>query len=181
MILDAAAGNRTMWRTKHSEHIIYIDIEKRLERKPTIFADNTNTPFLNEAFSTIFYDPPHGWGKGHYFYNIPDSETFKKKWRGYGQYPRYYGWDKCKTRGALIAHLYKAQTEFYRILQADGLLWLKWNEAKLPLSRILRVFDRWQELMRLYITSPTQTAGAHQTYWVCLQKKEGKEKQIRLM
>jgi len=62
MILDATAGNRTMWKVKDAEGIIYIDMERRLMNKPTIFADNNTTPFLDKAFDTIFYDPPHKWG-----------------------------------------------------------------------------------------------------------------------
>ena len=180
MILDAAAGNRTMWRTKDSPHIIYIDIERKLERKPTILADNTNTPFLSGAFDTIFYDPPHSWGESTWIYSFPNRELAQAKYPWLEDMGRYYGGEKYKSKGALIAHLYRAQTELHRILRDDGVLWLKWNEVRLPLNRVLIVFAEWQELLRLYIKSPTQTLGASQTYWVCLQKKEGKAKQLRL-
>jgi len=59
VILDATAGNRKMWRKKDYLDIIYLDIEKGLEVKPTIIADNTQTPFKDKTFHTIFYDPPH--------------------------------------------------------------------------------------------------------------------------
>jgi len=181
MILDATAGNRTMWTTKDAENIIYIDIERKLERKPTIFADNTSTPFLDKAFDTIIYDPPHGWGKGHPFYKYPDHETFAQRWPGYGKYPRYYGWEKNLSKAALIGSIYYAQREFLRILKDDGVLWLKWNEVLIPLHNILSVLIGWTELLRLHIEAPTHTAGEQKTYWVMLCKKRGKEEQLSLL
>jgi hypothetical protein len=174
VILDATAGNRTMWQTAYDKDTIYIDIEKRLAVKPDIFADNTNTPFLSESFDTIFYDPPHGWGEGHPFYKYPDSESYKKKWQGYGEIPRYYGWDKFKNQQELLVHLWRAQKEFHRIIKDDGLLWLKWNETCISLNRVLRLFENWFIMLILSIKSPTQTAGTKKTFWVCLKKEKVK-------
>lgn len=180
MILDAAAGNRTMWRHKNSPNIIYIDIEKRLERKPTVYADNTNTPFLAGTFDTVFYDPPHGWGdKTIWFAYTHRSKEYFGKW-GDRYIPRYYGTDKHKTRTALIAHIYRAQKEFYRILKDDGLLWLKWNAYALPLKRILQLFEDWHELLRIFVCAPSHTFGTGKTYWVCLCKKKRVDEQTSL-
>lgn len=172
MILDAGAGNRTMWRTKNADDIIYIEIERKIERKPTIFASNIQTPFLDKSFDTIFFDPPHGWGEGHPFFAIPDHATFHKMWPGYGAIPRYYGWDKFKNQQELLVYLWRVQKELHRILKDDGLLWLKWNETLIRLYRILIIFEDWNEMLRLYIKAPTQTAGKAQTYWVCLMKEK---------
>jgi hypothetical protein len=172
VILDATAGNRTMWKHKNSQNIIYIDMEKKLEVKPTIFADNTNTPFLSGIFDTIFYDPPHGWGQGHPFYKYPDAESFKKKWQGYGEIPRYYGWDKYKNQHELLVHLWRAQREFFRILKDDGLLWLKWNIQEISIHRVLSIFADWNVMLELPVKAHSQTAGKSQTYWVCLCKKK---------
>ena len=180
MILDATAGNRTMWRCKHSKNIIYIDIEKRLEVKPTIFCDNTRTPFRDKVFDTIFYDPPHFYNDKGSYYVYPDAESFQKKWKGYGRIPRYYGGDKYKTKAQLMRHIIEAGREFYRILKDDGLLWLKWNESHIPLATILHLLEDWNELLRIYVKAPTQTAGKHQTYWVCLEKKKQKTMQTTL-
>jgi len=180
MILDATAGNRTMWKHKNTENIIYIDIEKKLERKPTIFADNANTPFLSESFDTIFYDPPHAWGmEGHYHTYPNRSSPLYKKWGDEGV-PRYYGWDIYKTHSQLAAHIYKAQKEFQRILKDGGLLWLKWNEMTIPLHKILGIFNEWQEMLRIYVKHPSQTAGKAQTYWVCLIKEKRETTQTAL-
>ena len=180
MILDATAGNRTMWKHKNTENIIYIDIEKKLERKPTIFTDNTNTPFLSGIFDTIFYDPPHGWGDKTIWYAYKHrSKEYFEKW-GDRKIPRYYGTDKYKSRSELVAHIYHAQKEFYRILKDDGLLWLKWNEYSIPLARLLTFFGDWRELMRIYVCAPSQTFGEQQTYWVCLTKEKRETTQTAL-
>jgi tRNA G10 N-methylase Trm11 len=181
MILDATAGNRAMWMLKNPQNIIFIDIERKLERKPTMFADNTQTPFRDKTFDTIIYDPPHGWGSGHPFYKYPDYETFAKHWPNYGKYPRYYGWEKNMSKAALISSIFYAQQEFQRILKDDGLLWLKWNEVMIPLSSILPVFTNWQELLRLQLSHEVHTAGKKKTYWVCLCKKRGKAEQSTLL
>jgi len=64
MILDAGCGNRTMWKTKECEKIVYMDIERELEVKPSMFGSNKYAPFKDESFTHIFFDPPHGWGEG---------------------------------------------------------------------------------------------------------------------
>jgi len=177
MILDATAGNRTMWRCKQSENIIYIDIERQLERKPTIFCSNTQTPFQDKTFDTIFYDPPHTYGITNHWHSYPRrTEEYLNKFKD-NAIPRYYGWDKYKTKSQLLQHLAAASKEFYRILKDDGLLWLKWNEMSISIHTVLGLFDDWTELMRLYVKSPSQTAGKHQTYWICMEKKRQKNRQ----
>jgi len=181
MILDATAGNRTMWHTKNLPNIIYIDIEKKLAVKPTIFADNTNTPFLPESFNAIFFDPPHYIKKESIYFGFPDAESYRKVWHKRKKYPTYYGSDKYGSRQKLMAHLYKAQKEFKRILKQDGLLWLKWNEIDIKLYRVLAVFQDWTELLRIYVKAPTQTASEAQTYWVCLTKQKKGNRQTELL
>jgi len=181
MILDASAGNRTMWQTPNDNDVIYLDRERKLEVKPTIFADNSTTPFLSEIFDTIFYDPPHMYGDKSSYYIYPDTKSFKERWQGYGEIPRYYGGDKYKNRMALIVHIYNAQKELYRILKNDGLLWLKWNETCIPLKRVLRLFEDWFIMLILPIKSPTQTAGTKQTFWVCLKKEKKEDVQTTLL
>jgi hypothetical protein len=181
MILDATAGNRTMYECKQTDSIIYIDMEKKLKVKPTIFADNTNTPFLDATFDTIFYDPPHLWGNKEGYTPFYPKEY--KKWASEHK-PfafTYYGWDKYQSREALIAHIYRAQKEFARIIKPNGLLWLKWNETRIPLNRILTIFAEWHVLLILRINDITQTWGTAQTFWVCLTKKKGEMKQTTLL
>jgi hypothetical protein len=180
MILDATAGNRTMWKHKNTENIIYIDIEKKLSCKPTIFADNTNTPFLSEIFDTIFYDPPHVIRGGEdLFFSHPDISKRVLTTMGLKGVV-FYGVGRYTTKQAFITHVYRAQKEFYRILKNGGLLWLKWNEVDISLNRILSIFADWHELLRIYVRSPLQTIGKAQTYWVCLTKEKREDSQTAL-
>jgi len=175
MILDATAGNRKIWINKNDENIIHIDIERGLEVKPTIFADNTQTPFQNDTFDTIFYDPPFAWNFKSMFFGFPNRTEQYKKYTTLGYRncsTSYYGVERYKSKTALISHVFKAQKEFCRILKNDGLLWVKWNELRLKLDRVLPLFnDGWNELMRLEIKDRSQTLSETQTYWVVFTKK----------
>lgn len=180
MILDATAGNRTIWQHKNSKNIIYIDSQRKLTTKPTIFADNTYTPFLDNIFSTIFYDPPHDWGSKEGYH--PEYYIEIKRWAAKHK-PfafTYYGWDVYQSYQELLHHIFKAQKEFYRILKPDGLLWFKWCEIRKPLNKVITLFVDWTELLRIYVKSPTQTAGTGQTFWVCLEKKQRNDIQLTL-
>ena len=65
MILDATAGNRTMWKVKENPQILFCDIEPELEIKPDKIVDCRKTDFNDKSFHTIFFDPPHEWGRKH--------------------------------------------------------------------------------------------------------------------
>jgi len=178
MILDATAGNRTMYETKDVNKIIYIDIEKQLWRKPTIFADCTRTPFKPKTFHTIFFDPPRTYRANHPTY-LNVSKRIRKAIHRYKPFADvYYGWDKYKNRQELIAFIYRAQKEFLRILRDDGLLRLKWCEVDIPLHNILAIFQNWRILLKLNIEDPTHTFGKGQTYWICMCKKEGYQTEL---
>jgi len=167
-----------MWRIKDDERIFYIDMELELEVRPTIFCDNTRTPFKDKQFDTIFYDPPHSWKQGEHWYTHPRRS--KEYFERYGDrsIPRYYGWDKYKNKSQLCAHIYKAQTEFIRILKDDGLLWLKWNEVAIELNKVLAYFIDWVELMRLDISARVHPSGEQSTYWVVMAKKQREDVQV---
>ena len=181
MILDATAGNRTMWEHKKCPDIIHLDMDREIQIKPDILADNTTTPFSEKTFSDIFYDPPHTWGGGVYFFSFRNEAERAKIYPHVHGVPTYYGWDKYKTREGLISHIHRAQLEFYRILKDDGILWLKWNEMSIPLNRVLVIFNQWLVLMKLYVNDPTHTAGTAQTFWVCMCKEKGDYKQKTLL
>lgn len=174
MILDATAGNRRMWMWRDSENIIYIDRQLKLEMPPTIFCDNEQTPFKDELFDTIFYDPPHSWGDKGGFYSYPrHTEEYMKKYKD-KDITTYYGIEQYDRREQLVRHVYNAQKELERIAKEDGLLWLKWNETAIPLDNILTVMTNWQCLMKIPVTMLVQKHGSEQTYWLCMQKKRGK-------
>lgn len=181
MILDASAGNRTIYTTKEVEGFIYIDMEKRLERKPTIIADNTKTPFLDKSFTDIFYDPPHAYGVHTGRHIHPSKQAAIDDGCDPDEVSCYYGWDKYNTQMQLIGHIHRAQKEFRRILKDDGLLWLKWNEVTITVNTIMHLFEEWNEVMRITVSITVRPAGTWATYWICLSKKKGKLRQSMLL
>jgi len=178
-ILDATAANRTIWKTKQDDRIIWIDIEPELEIKPDFVMDCTKTDFPDEYFHHIFFDPPYGSGhsreKGDYFCirNKAEMAKFERE-RGFTPVGKwtYYGLDKYKTKMELFKFIYIALEEFYRILRSDGILMLKWNEMEVPLSRVMNMTKDWIEIMRITVGSVSQNLGSTQTYWVLLMKKK---------
>ena len=181
MILDATAANRTMWKSKDNPNIIYLDMEKRIPVKPTIFANNTQTPFTDKSFTEIFYDPPHGWEYEpfmHYTKGVPPDERYPpEEWKK----QTYYGWMQYKNQQSLIVHIYKAQKEFHRILTDDGLLWVKWNECRIKIDRVLALFEDWDKLMKIKVEDPTHTKGWQNTWWVVMAKIKRDYKQSMLL
>jgi len=179
-ILDATAGNRTMWKTKESPLIFWIDKEEGLEIPPDTVMDCTKMDFSDKLFSMVFFDPPHGWGKktGGSFTAIRNlKDYYNYKWLKEEQKtPRnnvtYYGWDKYQTKTQLLGFIHKAQKEFLRVLRDDGVLFLKWNECSLSLSKILPFFKDWIEMMRIPVHAPRQQWGKTRTYWIMFMKNQ---------
>ena len=174
-ILDATSGNKTMWKKNESDKILWIDIEEELEYAPDILMDCTNTDFNDGRFHTIFFDPPHEWGRKKYsnIFTIPNRThpNYAKYKLGGGD--TYYGWDKYETKSKLLMFISKSQNEFYRILSNDGCLWVKWNEYKIKVSEIIPLFLNWDLMMRTYGTPPRQESQT-KTYWLLFMKKENK-------
>jgi len=180
MILDATAGNRSIYTFKHSQNIIYLDRQKELKIKPTIFADDMFLPFKDSVFDMIIFDPPHQWTtKGTTsipVYSIPQGKKHAMLLGVKGH--TYYGIEQYSSKTELIKYIYNAQKEFKRVLKDDGVLLFKWCEVEIKVNRILGVFQDWRELMRLPIKSPFQVAGVQQTYWVMMEKKRGRSEPL---
>lgn len=168
-ILDATAGNRSMWKTRESDYILWIDIEPELSEKPDILMDCTKTEFENGRFHTIFFDPPHSYGhtKNTGVHQTPSRQTMKEKGWGTGA---YYGFDKYPTKTALLSFIHRAQEEFYRVLDDNGILWLKWGELRSSLNGILPLFKKWNVMMQFEVAYRGQVKGCR-TWWIMLMKK----------
>ena len=173
MILDATAGNRIVWQDKHPENVTFMDFQRKLERKPTIFADNRNMPFRDKTFSTVFFDPPHAWAFRSIFFGFPDRDSYIRNHpNDRRRFPVYYGMELYRSKSALLKAIYDGLKEVRRVLKDDGLLWLNWSELRLSLNRILVLFGNdWTELIRLHVTSPYQNLSSHRNYWVCFRKR----------
>jgi len=161
-----------MYTNKYSENIVYLDRQKELYIKPTIYADSQQLPFKDKSFDIILFDPPHQWASGKKipFYGAP---YIKRILRTMGIKGRtYYGVEQYQNKRQLIRYIYQSQKEFKRVLKDDGVLLFKWCEVEIPIDRILQIFTEWRELMRIHVKSPMQTMGEKQTYWVIMEKRK---------
>jgi hypothetical protein len=175
MILDAGCGNRIMWEQKNNPDIIFIDIEKELQRKPNIFASNIALPFTNEMFDSVFFDPPFKWNcDDHQFFSFPNREKLHKMYpdiRPDTCPPSYYGIDRYKTRSELVNYIYRAEKELYRILKPDGMLWVRWCEmVNMTHHQVLAIFQNWRICLTHEIGSSKRVTGETNSYWFMLMK-----------
>ncbi len=171
-ILDATAGNRTIWTMKKNSRILFIDIEPNLTVPPDMILDCTDTGFPDTHFHTIIFDPPHQTGRtiNDGVFNTPNKVEYDKRWPQYFRKgpPRYYSSDKYKSKTELMSFLYKASKEFNRILQDDGILLLKWGENHSIIEAVLPLIEDFTEIMR---TSRILGKTAKGGVWVLLMKK----------
>lgn len=172
MILDATAANRRMWTERDVDGIIYIDQQTALEIPPTLFCDNTKTPFRDGIFDTIFYDPPHDSGLPSLFWGFPNEKAKQAHFKDFKGVPTYYGTEVYDTMFDLIKHIAKAQREFLRILTDDGLVWLKWNETKKTIGAIKTLFAYFDDILTIPVDRKGKGLSTADTYWVCFAKKK---------
>ena len=169
-ILDATAGNRTIYTKKADPRILYIDIEPELQIPPDALIDCTDTGLPDKSLHTIIFDPPHSFGhtKNRSYNTSPNNKNVKPNW-GAHQVPAYYGADKYPTKRALKAFILKAAMEFHRILMDDGWVLFKWGERHDTADLVLTLFNAagFEEIMR---TSRRYRQGSAGGVWVFLMK-----------
>jgi hypothetical protein len=176
-IVDLTAGNRTYWRkeAKFLAGVTYCDSETRLDIQPDKIEDFRKTSFPNGSVDVIFLDPPHSWRSSETLsvFTTPNRQMMRERFGNYDgdRPPRYYGWDKFKSREELIEALKELVVECYRILDAFGLVWLRWNEMSIPYDEVLHIFlTHFQECFRLNVSSPHKTSKIR-TIWACFIRR----------
>jgi hypothetical protein len=165
-----------MWEQKENPNILFIDVEKELQRKPNVFASNVNLPFKDSQFSTVFYDPPFKWNcDDHQFFSFPNREKLHKMYpdiRPDTNPPSYYGIDRYKTRTELVSYIYRSEKELYRVLKEDGILWLRWCEmVNMTHNQVLAIFQNWRICLTHEIGNSKRVTGESASYWFMLMKK----------
>jgi len=130
VILDACCGGRCFWFNKKHPSTLYIDNNPRPKgtyeerpkwnTTPDMVLDFRDLPFENEIFYHIVWDPPH-------LLNLMDTSIMKKK----------YGSLYTET---WQADLGKGFRELWRVLKPNGTLIFKWNEASIPVKKVLDIF-----------------------------------------
>lgn len=133
-ILDACCGSRMFWFNKKEPHTTYMDIREEsltlcdgrtTEVKPDVIADCRNTPFPDNTFNLIIFDPPHlKW--------VGENSWMAHK---YGKLPE--DWK---------SFLKDSMDELMRVLKPGGTLIFKWNEHQIKVSSVLEAIKPYQPL-----------------------------------
>lgn len=153
IILDAACGGRCFWFNKNHPNAIYIDNRIREKGhsddrfnhciKPDIKADFKDLPFPDKRFKLVVFDPPHLIGQ-------PDACRMLKK---YGNLNKETWKEDLK----------KGFDECWRVLEDNGILIFKWNEASIKKKEILEVLGK-EPLFGHNVQSKIPT------HWFCFMK-----------
>lgn len=151
-ILDACCGSRMFWFDKYEPHTTYMDIRnetltlcdgRTTEVKPDVVADCRDTPFPDNTFNLIVFDPPHRDDLG-------DNSWMAHK---YGKLPEDWR-----------LFLKESMNELMRVLKPGGTLIFKWNENQFKVSKILEAIKPYQPLFG----HPTRRCGT--TIWMTFVK-----------
>lgn len=150
LILDATAGNRSMWFDRKHKHTIYID--QRPEVKPDIVCDFRKLDFPDAKFYLVVFDPPHlQW--------LGQKSVFRRK---YGALNKETWPDDIK-RGA---------AELWRVLKPFGVLIFKWADHDIPYEDVLRLFPEKPLFGQVTAANQRSKDGSkpYRTYWFCFLK-----------
>lgn len=154
-ILDACCGGKMFWWDKDNEDVLFNDnrvVEKGTFNNnwnpnwcvnPDTVNDFRDMPFPDNSFKMVVFDPPHltsGSMKSviNKKYGLLNKDTWKKD----------------------IVDGFK---ECWRVLELDGVLVFKWNEANIKAKELLRAFPV-QPLFGDF------TGKTGKTIWVCFLK-----------
>ena len=152
-ILDACCGGKMMWFDKHNPNFIFQDIReddyvlcdgRTFSVKPDIIADFRSMPYPDNSFYLVVFDPPHMDNSNNNSYMAQKYGTLRRfKW----QDDLKHGFNECM-----------------RVLKPNGILIFKWNETRIPLSRILEII----EIQPLF---GHKSGKASKTHWLCFMKE----------
>ena len=127
-VLDITAGKRAIWFDK--EFATFVD--HRIETKPDVVADSRCLPFQSGTFDLVVFDPPHV----NFGANAEMSKT-------YGH----------STTEEIRDFVREGSKEAYRVLKAEGLMALKWNDHDQKLDKILSLMPDFHVLPLLITVS----------------------------
>ena len=150
-ILDVCCGSRMFWFQKDHPDVLFSDVRniedilcdgRKLEVKPDVIADFRNLPFENNRFNLVVFDPPHLKKLGNNSWMAKKYGVLGLEWRN---------------------DLKQGFKECFRVLQKDGVLIFKWNEAQIKVSEVL-------ELTHYKPLFGHRTAKSGKTIWLCFMK-----------
>lgn len=130
-ILDACCGGRMFWYDKNNSDTLFMDVREVNKGafpnnwnpnwcvKPDVIADFRDMPFKDCSFKMVVFDPPHltsGSMKSviNKKYGILNKQTWKEDIKD--------GFNEC-----------------WRVLEENGVLILKWNEANIKVRDLIDI------------------------------------------
>lgn len=150
LILDACCGSRMFWFDKNNPNVLFQDIRneehilcdgRKLEVHPDVLGDFTKMEYPDGTFQMVVFDPPHLDNANETSYMAQKYGTLRRvDWKEYIK----KGFDECM-----------------RVLKEHGTLIFKWNESRIPVSRIIEVIGK-QPLFG--------HRTASKTIWLCFMK-----------
>ena len=153
-ILDACCGGRMFWFDKKHPDAIFVDNRDRKSGhcehrpnhsvKPDIIADFRNLPFEDKSFKLVVFDPPHIFGK--------ETSNLTKQ----------YGW---LDKDSWSDYILEGFNECWRVLDDNGVLIFKWNEARVKKSEIINLIPQ-KPLFG------NQVRSRAKTHWLCFMKND---------
>lgn len=144
-ILDVSAGNRAVWFDKHYPDTLYIDIRPEVE--PDLVMDSRDMGELaDDLFDLAIFDPPHV----NFGANAELSKT-------YGHF----------TTAQIKELIRRTSQELSRVVKADCLMSLKWNDHDQKLDTVLALMPEWEPLVGHRVT--TRTKHSSTTFWCLLR------------
>lgn len=156
-ILDATAGNKTMWYQKKHPFVVFMDIRQgkikdpRPDRynyfnfNPDVLAEWQHIPFKNEVFDMVVFDPPH------IFKNRDTKEGILEV-----RYSQFFNdnWHNILSCGI---------RELFRVLKSEGVFVFKWCDS----------YKKLEDILKLFPYPPmfgTRTGQRNKTHWVVFIK-----------
>lgn len=130
-ILDICCGSRMFHFDRENADVIFMDNRvlsdtlcdgRKLTIRPGVVGDFRNTPFKDNEFDMVIFDPPHLIHAGEQSwlakkYGVLNSETWQDDLRA--------GFNEC-----------------FRVLRVGGTLVFKWSETQIKLAEILKLIEQ---------------------------------------
>lgn len=129
-VLDPCCGGKMFWFNKNDPRCFFMDIRqenhilcdgRKFSIKPDKLGCFTCLPFPDKKFKLVVFDPPH-------FKSLGRKSWMAKK---YGVLPKE--WEFLIMAGF---------RECFRVLDKNGILIFKWNEAQISIKDVLTCTDQ---------------------------------------
>jgi len=162
-ILDATAGYRGIWYQKNHPFVTFMDVRngvidnktegckfknrRRFKVFPDVISEWKNTPFPNDYFDMVIFDPPH---------------LIVERGKKLPGLAIEYG---CLFKDNYRQVLSEGIKKLFDVLKPEGIFILKWCENKEKIDEIIKLFPHPP-----LFGSNTKSKGNTANYWIVFLK-----------